>query len=79
MRWHPHVSAASPRAANSVNYVLKHNLILNPSMDALLAKRLIMSDSVKSSAGLWGVEKSQIAFPQPSMPGWCRQLGIKTL
>lgn len=72
-----HVSAASLRAPNSVNYVLKHNLILHLSTRALLVKSLITNDSVKSSTGPRGAWWSQIAFPQPNMPGWHGQLGMK--
>lgn len=61
-----------------MNYVLKHNLILHLSVRALLVKRLITNDSVNSSTGPRGDEKSQIAFPQPNMPGWHRQQGMKT-
>lgn len=77
-RWHSHVSASSQRRANLVNYALKRNLILQLSMHALLVKRLVTNDSVNSSTGPRGDEKSQIAFPQPNMPGWHRQQGVKT-
>lgn len=66
------------RRANLVNYVLKRNLILHLSMRALLVKRLVTNDSVNSSTGPRGDKRSQIAFPQPSMPGWHRQQGMKT-
>jgi len=46
-----------------LSYVLKCNLILHLSMHALLAKRLITTDSVKCGVGPQGAGTSQIAFP----------------
>lgn len=72
-----HVSAASLTGPQSLNYVLKHNLLPHLGTRALLAKSLITTDSVKSGTGPLGAGQSQIAFPQSNMPGWHRQLGMK--